>query len=94
MSSLTPIFPACCAIHCIFVVGYCCIVELLCKGDRVSSSAHDDSLQPYGQIFIMINYCKEYFGYNYDLAKSGFLFLVNLFKLFFSFKENGSMILG
>jgi hypothetical protein len=42
----------------------------------------------------MINDCKEYFGYDYDLAKSGFLFLVNLLKLLFSFKENRSMILG
>jgi hypothetical protein len=47
-----------------------------------------------GQIFIMINYCKEYFSYDYDLAKSGFLFLVNLLKLLFSFKVIGSMILG
>ena len=42
----------------------------------------------------MINDCKEYHGYNYDLEKSGFLFLVNPLKLLFSFKENGSMILG
>jgi hypothetical protein len=42
----------------------------------------------------MISDCKEYFGYDYDLAKSGFLFLVNPLKLLFSFKENGSMVLG
>jgi hypothetical protein len=42
----------------------------------------------------MINDCKEYFGYYYDLAKSSFLFLVNLLKLLFSFKEIISMILG
>jgi hypothetical protein len=60
----------------------------------VSSSAHDDVSQPYGQSLIMINYCKEYFDYDYDLAKSGFLFLVNPLKLLFSFKEIGSMILG
>ena len=42
----------------------------------------------------MINDSKEYFGYDYDLAKSGFLFLVNLLKLLFSFKEIRSMILG
>jgi hypothetical protein len=42
----------------------------------------------------MINYCKEYFGYDYDLAKLGFLFLVNPLKLLFSFKEIRSMILG
>ena len=42
----------------------------------------------------MINDFKEYFGYDYDLAKSGFLFLVNLLKLLFFFKENESTILG
>jgi hypothetical protein len=42
----------------------------------------------------MINDCKEYLGYDYDLEKSGFLFLVNPSKLLFSFKENRSMILG
>jgi hypothetical protein len=43
----------------------------------------------------MVTYnCKEYFSYDYDLAKSGFLFLVNSLKLLFSFKEIGSMILG
>jgi hypothetical protein len=94
MSYLTPIFPFCCAIRCVFVVGYCCVADLLCKGDRVSRSAHDDLSQPYGQILIMINDCKEYFGYDYDLAKLGFLFLVNPLKLLFSFKEIGSMILG
>jgi hypothetical protein len=60
----------------------------------VSKNAHDDLSQPYGQILIMINDCKEYFGYDYDSAKSGFLFLVNPLKLWFSFKEIGSMILG
>jgi len=60
----------------------------------VPNSAQDDSSQSYGRILIMINYCKEYFGYDYDLAKSGFLFLVNPLKLLFSFKEKGSMILG
>jgi hypothetical protein len=60
----------------------------------VSNNAHDDSSQPYGRIMIMINDFKEYFGYNYDLAKSGFLLLVNPLKLLFSFKENGSMILA
>jgi hypothetical protein len=94
MSYLTPIFPVCCAIRCVFVVGYCCVADLLCRGDRVSNSAHDDLSQPYGRILIMINDCKEYFGYDYDLAKSGFLFLVNPLKLLFSFKETGSMILG
>jgi hypothetical protein len=94
MSYLTPIFPVCCAFRCVFVVGYCCVADLLCRGDRVSKNAHDDSSQPYGRILIMINDCKEYFGYDYDLAKSGFLFLVNPLKLLFSFKENGSMILG
>ena len=94
MLSLMPIFLFCCTIHCVFVVGYCCVEDLFCKGDRVSSSAHDDLSQPYGQIFIMINDCKEYFGYDYDLAKLGFLFLVNPLKLFFSFKENRSIILG
>ena len=77
-----------------FVVGYCCVAKLLCKDDRVSKNAHDDSSQPYGRIFIMINDCKKYFGYDDDLAKLGFLFIVNLLKLLFSFKENGSMILG
>jgi hypothetical protein len=94
MSYLTPIFPVCCAIRCVFVVGYCCVADLLCRGDRVSNNAHDDLSQPYGQILIMINDCKEYFGYDYDLAKSGFLFLVNPLKLLFSFKEIRSMILG
>jgi hypothetical protein len=94
MSSLTLIFPACCAILCIFVVSYCCVENLLCKGDRVSKNAHDDLSQPYGLIFIMINHCKEYFVYDYDLAKSGFLLLVNPLKLLFSFKEIRSMILG
>ena len=42
----------------------------------------------------MINDYKEYFGYDYDLAKSGFLFLVNPLKLLFSFKEIRSIILG
>ena len=42
----------------------------------------------------MINDCKEYLGYDYDLEKLGFLFLVNPLKLFLSFKENGSMIPG
>jgi hypothetical protein len=60
----------------------------------ITSSAHDDSSQSYGRILIMINDCKEYFCYDYDLAKSGFLFLVNLLKLLFSFKETTSMILG
>jgi hypothetical protein len=60
----------------------------------VYTNAHDDSSQPYGLILIMLNDCKEYFGYDYDLAKLGFLFLVNPLKLLFSFKENGSMILG
>jgi hypothetical protein len=60
----------------------------------VSTNAHDDSSQPDGLILIIINDCKEYFGYNYDFAKSGFLFLVNPLKLLFSFKEIGSMILG
>jgi hypothetical protein len=41
-----------------------------------------------------MNDCKEYIGYDYDLEKSGFLFLVNLLKLLLSFKENGSMIPG
>jgi hypothetical protein len=75
-------------------VGYYCIAYLSCRGVKVSDSAHDDSSQPYGRILIMINDCKEYFGYDYDLAKSGFLFLVNPLKLLFSFKENESMILG
>ena len=77
-----------------FSVGYCCVEDLLCKGDRVPNSAQDDSSQPYGLILIMINDFKAYFGYDYDLAKSSFLFLVNPLKLLFSFKENGSMILG
>jgi hypothetical protein len=42
----------------------------------------------------MINDCKEYLGYDYDLEKSGFPFLVNPLKLSFSSKENRSMILG
>jgi hypothetical protein len=42
----------------------------------------------------MINDCKEYIGYDYDLEKLGFLFVVNPLKLFLSFKEIGSMILG
>jgi hypothetical protein len=45
-------------------------------------------------MFIMINDRKEYLGYDYDLEKSGFIFLVNLLKLLLSFKENRSMILG
>jgi hypothetical protein len=45
-------------------------------------------------MLIMINDCKEYLGYDYDLEKLGFLFLVNPLKLLFSFKENRSMILG
>jgi hypothetical protein len=94
MSSLTPIFLVCCAFRCIFVVGYCCIADLLCRDERLSKNAHDDSSQPYGQILIMINDCKEYFSYDYRLAKSGFLLLVNPLKLLFSFKENRSMILG
>jgi len=53
----------------------------------VSNSAHGESSQPYGLIMIMINNCKEYFSYNYDLVKSSFLFLVNSLKLLFSFKE-------
>jgi hypothetical protein len=60
----------------------------------VSSSAHEDLSQPYGRILIMINDCKEYFSYDYDLAKSKFLFLVNPLKLLFSFKETRSIILG
>jgi hypothetical protein len=94
MSYLTPIFPVCYAFRCIFVVGYCCVEELLCKDDRVSKNEHDELSQPYGQFLIMINDFKEYFGYDYDLAKSGFLFLVNSLKLLFSFKENRSMIIG
>jgi hypothetical protein len=78
----------------VVVVGYCCVEDLSCKSDRVSNSAHDGSSQPYGQILIMINDCKEYFSYDYDLTKLGFLFLVNPWKLLFSFKESGSMILG
>jgi hypothetical protein len=94
MSSLNPIFPVCCTFCCIFAVGYCCVEDLLCMDERVSKNAHDDSSQPYGLIVIMINDYKEYFGYHYDLAKSGFLFLVNPLKLLFYFKENRSMILG
>jgi hypothetical protein len=60
----------------------------------VPNIEHDNLSQPYGQILIMINDCKEYFGYDYDLTKSGFLFSVNPLKLLFSFKENGSKILG
>jgi len=92
MSYLTPILPVCCTFYCIFVIGYCCVADLLCRDDRVSISENYGSSQTYGQIWIMINVCKEYFGYDYDLAKSGFLFLVNPLKLLFSFKENGSMI--
>jgi hypothetical protein len=92
MSYLTIILPVCCAFCCIFPVGYCCVEDLLCRDDRVCISENDGSSQPYGLIWIMINDCKEYFGYDYDLAKSGFLFLMNLLKLLFSFKENGSMI--
>jgi hypothetical protein len=77
-----------------FVVGYYYIEDLLCKGERVSINAHDESSEPYGPIFIMINDWKEYFGYDYDVAKLGFVFLVNPLKLLFSFKENRSMILG
>jgi hypothetical protein len=94
MSYLTPILPVCCAFCCVFVVGYCCVADLLCRYDKVSSSENYGSSQPYGLIWIMIHDCKEYFGYDYDLAKSGFLFLVNLLKLLFSFKENRSMIPG
>jgi hypothetical protein len=60
----------------------------------VYNNAHDELSQPYGQMFIMMNDCNEYFGYDYDLAKSGFLFLVNPLKLLFYFKEIGSMIVG
>jgi hypothetical protein len=60
----------------------------------VSNGAYDELSQPYGGISIMINDCKEYFGYDYDFAKTGFLFLVNPLKLLFSFKEIRSMILG
>jgi hypothetical protein len=60
----------------------------------VSISENDGSSQPYGIIWIIINDYKEYFVYEYDLAKSGFLFLVNPLKLLFSFKENRSMIPG
>jgi hypothetical protein len=63
-------------------------------GDRMSRNENDDLSQPHGLIFIMINYFKEYFDYNYDFAKSGFLFLVNPLKLLFSFKEIRMMILG
>jgi hypothetical protein len=28
MSYLTPIFPVCCAICCVFAVGYCCVEDL------------------------------------------------------------------
>jgi hypothetical protein len=45
-------------------------------------------------MLIMINDCKEYLGYDYDLAKLVFFFLVNPLKLLFSFKETKSMILG
>jgi hypothetical protein len=94
MSYLTPILPVCCAFCCVFAVGYCCITDLLSRDDRVSNNENDGSSKPYGRIWIMINGCKEYFDYDYDLAKLGFLFLVNPLKLLFSFKENGSMILG
>jgi hypothetical protein len=66
-------FPSLLPILLRFVVGYCCVEDLLCRDDKVSKNAHDESSQPYGQILIIINDCKEYFGYNYDLAKSGFL---------------------
>jgi len=94
MSYLTPILPVYFAFCCVFVVGYCCVADLLCRDDRVSNSENDGSSQTYGQIWIMINDCKEYFGYDYDLVKSSFLFLVNPLKLLFSFKENRSMIPG
>jgi hypothetical protein len=42
----------------------------------------------------MINDCKEYLSYDYDLEKSSFLFLVNPLKLLLSFKEIESMIPG
>ena len=42
----------------------------------------------------MINDFKEYFGYDYELVKLGFLFLVNPLKLLFSFKENGTMMVA
>jgi hypothetical protein len=94
MSYVTPIFPVCYSIHYVFVVGYCCIEDLLCRGERVSKNAHDDLSQPYVLILIMINDCKEYFDYDYDLEKLGFLFLINSLKLLLSFKEIRSMILG
>jgi hypothetical protein len=92
MPSLMPILPDCCAFCCIFVVGYCCITDLMYRDDRVSSSANDELSKPWGQILIIMNDCKEYIGYDYDLEKSGFLFLVNPLKLLLSFKENRSMI--
>jgi hypothetical protein len=58
MSYLMPIFLVCCAFHCVFVVGYCCVADLLCRDDIVSSSENDDLSQQYGQILIMINECK------------------------------------
>jgi len=60
----------------------------------VSINAHDYLSRPYDIILIMINDFKGYFGYDYDLEKSSFLFLVNPLKLLFSFKEIQSMILG
>jgi hypothetical protein len=41
MSSLTPIFPVCCAICCVFVVGYCCAADLLHNCDRAAKSPPD-----------------------------------------------------
>jgi hypothetical protein len=41
MSSLTPIFPVCCAICCVFVVGYCCATDLLRNCDRASRMPPD-----------------------------------------------------
>jgi hypothetical protein len=67
MSYLTPIFTVCCTFHCVFAVGYCCVADLLCRDERVSKNSHDESSQPYGLIFNMINECKEYFSYDYDL---------------------------
>jgi hypothetical protein len=93
MSYLMPIFLVYYAFHCVFVVGYYCVEDLLFMDDRVSNNSHDELSQPYGIILIMINECKEYFSYDYDLAKSGFLFSVNPLKLLFSFKEKRSMIL-
>jgi hypothetical protein len=54
----------------------------------VSRNAHDDLSQPYGRILIMINDCKEYFGYDYDLDKVEFSIFSKSVEVIVLFQRN------